>query len=128
CTELAEKWNDSRDCADNIMRCESDDRVLNRIFRRTHIFFRLMGNLFSSLPVQRNPQASVFIEAHRVSICKSERCDVLITLCAPDRALADAFDDSLRIFGAAVRTDARDERVARKPAFHRLVMSGSGSN
>src|SRR5699024_4260812 len=65
---------------------------------------------------------------HRVSICKSERCDVLITLCAPDRALADAFDDSLRIFGTAVRTDARDERVARKPAFHRLVMSGSGSN
>src|SRR5699024_7981531 len=57
-TELAEKWNDTRDCTDNIMRFESDDRVLSRIFRRTHIFFRLMGDLSSCLPVQRNPQAS----------------------------------------------------------------------
>ena len=121
--ELAQERPQPRGDADEVVRREQQDRVLDGVVGQLRDARGVVRHPLGLLLADRDADRVRRVERDRVAVGERERRCVGAAARAADRLRADALDARLRPLGAAARAHRRAVRIAVEAPLHRLVVA-----
>ncbi len=125
-SELAHERPQARCEADEVVRREREDRVLDRVLGQGGVARRLVRDSLRRLTADRHAHRVAVVEGDRVAVRELEGRGVRAAARAADRLLADSLEPRLRVLAAAARADGRAVGIAVEAAVGRDVVAGCG--
>src|SRR5438874_8594846 len=107
-SQLAHEWPQPSRQPHQVVGRKRQNRVLDRILRQRRKRLRVARNSFSGFAMERQTNAAISVESHRVTVGDPEWCGIRSAMDAADGRLSDAFHARFRIKYPAARTTPRN--------------------